>query len=180
MLLYFQSSSRVLHEREIFQRALATLLHQEPAIEYVTLRQPCHHFVTCSWRVRAVAGLRIRIFNLFIKLLSCALYMVRVVFDDPQQMSGRCRSSDASWVTRCQDAPACCCRHLLFSMSTHLISTTFLVLPLLYISTCFGVCKCVSSVSLFCCFCCFLCFYFVFHVFSFFLRREFSSWLLTD
>ena len=139
MLLYFQSSSRVLHEREIFQRALATLLHQEPAIEYVTLRQPCHHFVTCSWRVRAVAGLRIRIFNLFIKLLSCALYMVRVVFDDPQQMSGRCRSSDASWVTTCQDAPVCCCRHLLFSMSTHLISTTFLVLPLLYISTCFGV-----------------------------------------
>ena len=139
MLLYFQSSRRVLHEREIFQRALATLLHQEPAIEYVTSRQPCLHFVTCSWRVRAVAGLRIRIFNLFIKLLSCALYMVRVVFDDPQQMSGRCRSSDASWVTRCQDAPACSCRHLLFSMSIHLISTTFLVLPLLYISTCFGV-----------------------------------------
>lgn len=45
-----------------------------------------------------VSGLRIRIFNLFIKLLSCALYMVRVVFDNPEQMNGHCRNAEQSWV----------------------------------------------------------------------------------
>lgn len=43
-----------------------------------------------SWKIKLwfISGLRIRLFNFSLKLLSCFLYIVRVLLDDPQERNG--------------------------------------------------------------------------------------------
>lgn len=49
---------------------------------------PCHGALPCPRCAPCATGLRIRLFNFSLKLLTCLLYIVRVLLDNPEEGIG--------------------------------------------------------------------------------------------
>lgn len=59
-----------------------------PAVPWGRAMGPCHGALPCPHRAPSTTGLRIRLFNFSLKLLTCLLYIVRVLLDNPEEGIG--------------------------------------------------------------------------------------------
>lgn len=80
----FQSSAQAFCERIHLDRKIAVYLRERPEIQYV--------FYSCWQRLGLgqclrifLEGLRIRLFNYVLKLITVGLYLFRAIYDDPRK-----------------------------------------------------------------------------------------------